>query len=383
MSSPRHRSADRISLQRSLHLTKKITMNLNAKSIVAVAVLLASGNAAMAQDGLNNILRSSTNSKPTFAVFDVRGGASSVDALENAISSAFKKHYDGIKAVQQMAPYPLPVGAPRMTFQQVGSAAGPISVPDCPGASAVITSSDRSMAKYGEVSVLQGCVFAYRDGYRVNVYALFVQKSGGTDTNVLGAMLGRVVTNAMGIGDSGKFIGETIDDIEARLVAIAPQVTLVESQPVRAGKAIGADPAPAQQTAPAGAPATSQGVAAQAIPAELVAVQARIAAMLKQQQQQQPQQQPAGATQSAAPPASGDSAAAQALQARKDLSAMGLSYFSQEQFVEAARRGDKLACELFLRAASVKADRPDKAGVTPLQAAKSADVKGLLLSSGL
>ena len=351
-------------------------MNLNAKSIIAAAVLLASGNAAIAQDGLNNILRSSTNSKPTFAVFDVRGGATSVDALENAISSAFKKHYDGIKAVQQMAPYPLPVGAPRMTFQQVGSAAGAISVPDCPGASAVISSSDRSMAKYGEVSVLQGCVFAYRDGYRVNVYALFVQKSGGTDTNVLGAMLGRVVTNAMGIGDSGKFIGDTIDDIEARLVAIAPQVTLVESQPVRAGKTIGADPAPAQQPAPAGAPATSQGVAAQAMPAELVAVQARIAAMLRPQQ-------PGSSTQSAAAPASGDSAAAQALQARKDLSAMGLSYFSQDQFVEAARRGDKLACELFLRAASVKADRPDKAGVTALQAARSADVKGLLLSSGL
>jgi hypothetical protein len=361
-----------MSLQRSLHFTKKITMNLNAKSIIAAAVLLASGNAAIAQDGLNNILRSSTNSKPTFAVFDVRGGATSVDALENAISSAFKKHYDGIKAVQQMAPYPLPVGAPRMTFQQVGSAAGAISVPDCPGASAVISSSDRSMAKYGEVSVLQGCVFAYRDGYRVNVYALFVQKSGGTDTNVLGAMLGRVVTNAMGIGDSGKFIGETIDDIEARLAAIAPQVTLVESQPVRAGKTIGADPAPAQQPAPV----SSQGVAAQAMPAELVAVQARIAAMLRPQQ-------PGSSTQSAATPASGDSAAAQALQARKDLSAMGLSYYSQDQFVEAARRGDRLACELFLRAASVKADRPDKAGVTALQAARSADVKGLLLSSGL
>ncbi|MDB5962744.1 MAG: hypothetical protein JWP59_4038 [Massilia sp.] len=350
-------------------------MNLNAKSILVAAVLLASGRAALAQDGLNNILRASTNSKPTFAVFDVRGGTTSVDALEVAVSSAFKKHYDGIKAVQQMAPYPLPVGAPRMTFQQVGSAVGPISVPDCPGASAVITSSDRTMAKYGEVSVLQGCVFAYRDGYRVNVYALFVQKSGGTDTNVLGAMLGRVVTNAIGIGDSGKFIGETIDDIEARLVAIAPQVTLVELQPMRNGKSIAADPAPAAQPGALGVPATSSGVAAQAMPAELVGVQARIAAMLRQQQ-------PATGAQPAAPLATGGSAAGQALQARKDLSAMGLSYYSQEQFVEAARRGDKLACELFVRAASVKADKPDKTGVTPLQAAKSADLKGFLLSSG-
>jgi hypothetical protein len=229
----------------------------------------------------------------------------------------------------------------------------------------VITSSDHTMQKYGETSVLQGCIFPYRDGYRVNVYALFVQKSGGADVNVLGAMLGRVVTKAIGLGDSGKFINETIDDIEGRLKAIAPQVALVELQPSRADKAIAADPAPTAQPVPLAAADAASSASMQGMPPELAAVQARLATAFRQQQVT----------------AAGDGDARLALQARKDLSAMGLSYYSQEQFVEAARRGDQMACELFVRAASVKANAPDKAGVTPLQAAKSAELKSFLLAS--
>ena len=36
------------------------------------------------------------------------------------------------------------------------------------------------------------------------------------------------------------------------------------------------------------------------------------------------------------------------LQARKDLTAMGLKYYDQEQFYDAAKRGDLLAAELFI-----------------------------------
>jgi hypothetical protein len=36
------------------------------------------------------------------------------------------------------------------------------------------------------------------------------------------------------------------------------------------------------------------------------------------------------------------------LQARKDLNAMGLRYYDEQQFLDAARRGDKLAVELFI-----------------------------------
>jgi len=39
-----------------------------------------------------------------------------------------------------------------------------------------------------------------------------------------------------------------------------------------------------------------------------------------------------------------------AMQARKDLHAMGLRYWDEQQFLEAVRRGDRLAVELFLAA---------------------------------
>ena len=41
-------------------------------------------------------------------------------------------------------------------------------------------------------------------------------------------------------------------------------------------------------------------------------------------------------------------AASGALQARKDLAAMGLRYYDEQQFLDAARRGDTLAVELFI-----------------------------------
>jgi len=335
-------------------------------SLLAATLLLAS-TGANAQDALNNILRSSTSTKTTFAVFDVRPGTTSAEAISNEVAAAFRKHYDGIKVMQQMAPYPLPSYAPRMGFQQVHTGMGTVSAPDCPQASAIITSSDTTMGKYGEGSILQGCVFPYRDGYRVNVYALFIQKTGGANPMVLGAMLGRAITGAIGIGDSSTFIGETVDDVETRLKALAPAVALVEMQPGRPDKSVASDPAPA---APAGMPAAAQAAPAMAgsLPPELMAAQARIAAMVQQQR----------AAVAAAAPA--PSKAEDAVQARKDLSAMGLTYYSQEQFVEAARRGDRLACELFLRAGSVKATAADKSGVTALQATRSPELASFLRS---
>jgi hypothetical protein len=58
------------------------------------------------------------------------------------------------------------------------------------------------------------------------------------------------------------------------------------------------------------------------------------------------------------------------LQARKELTGMGLVYHDQTQFVSAIRRGDTLAVKLFLAGQGVDVARPDTAGTTPLQAAE-------------
>lgn len=44
-----------------------------------------------------------------------------------------------------------------------------------------------------------------------------------------------------------------------------------------------------------------------------------------------------------------------ALQARKELHAMGLKYWDEQQFLEAVRRGDRLAVDLFLAARGLQA----------------------------
>jgi len=44
-----------------------------------------------------------------------------------------------------------------------------------------------------------------------------------------------------------------------------------------------------------------------------------------------------------------------ALQARKDLHAMGLRYWDEQQFLEAVRRGDRIAVDLFLAARGLQA----------------------------
>lgn len=46
------------------------------------------------------------------------------------------------------------------------------------------------------------------------------------------------------------------------------------------------------------------------------------------------------------------------VQARKDLQAMGLKYWDEQQFLEAARRGDRIAVDLFLAARGLEARNP-------------------------
>jgi ankyrin repeat protein len=59
-----------------------------------------------------------------------------------------------------------------------------------------------------------------------------------------------------------------------------------------------------------------------------------------------------------------------ALQARKDLTAMGLRYYDQKQFLDAVKRDDALAVELYLlgRGVNVSGKGPD--GRTALEIAR-------------
>lgn len=65
-----------------------------------------------------------------------------------------------------------------------------------------------------------------------------------------------------------------------------------------------------------------------------------------------------------------------ALEAREELTAMGLQYFDREQYNAAARRGDKLAVKLFIRGGSIVAN-PVDASRSSLASATSKDPAAL------
>src|SRR4051812_372617 len=74
-----------------------------------------------------------------------------------------------------------------------------------------------------------------------------------------------------------------------------------------------------------------------------------------------------------------------ALQARKDLTAMGLRYFDAEQFRDAVRRDDALAVELYLAGRGVNVESRGPDGRSPLEIARANGNEGLtqLLSRSL
>ena len=308
--------------------------NFRHAVIVSVAFLFSS--VACAQDAISAIARNTTTTKTVFAVFDVRPASASPIAVQEAIASAFRVHYDGIKLNQAIAPYPLPTIPLRMTFSQQTTSVGTISEPNCPGATSIVSATDTTMLKQGEVSILKACVFPYRDGLRVNLFATFGQKSGGGDPNILGAMLGRLITNAVGLGDSSKFIDTTIDDIEQRLSSISPSVALVELQPAREGKVVVADPAnnnvadahaiPSAITPGQAQPSSPVPISPSAArlpvgaPEELAKAQLAVQQMFQQQRQLLAD---ARLSQEAT------NSPSNALSARKELNAMGLTYYNQ------------------------------------------------------
>lgn len=80
-------------------------------------------------------------------------------------------------------------------------------------------------------------------------------------------------------------------------------------------------------------------------------------------------------------PAAAPSGVQAKVEARKNLTAMGMTYHSQAQFLDAIRRKDDVAVHLFMDGGGIDAQAADAAGQTPLQLAQAqghADIVALL-----
>lgn len=341
--------------------------------------------AAGLEDAINAVTKPTVNQRAYFAVIDVQT-ARSADVVADAVLGAVKRYSSGAEVNLKIPPAVSPAAPDRMRFATRGGRQSP----QCDGDVANIAALDVSMAKYGEGTFSVACVFPYRGGYQVNYFASFSQRTGGMDATILGAMLGRLVTNAFGIGDSSVFVGKTIEAMKEKLAEVGAKGALVELYPAIQGlevESTGIRPSPPTSTpelppSPDAArpsvlatprqatelqvPRSLDSAPASGVPlgpapdgmAEVARVMTKVQRKLDESR----------ASMAAHVAASG--ATPSALQARKELTAMGLSYFDAGQFVAAIRRGDLLAVRLYLAGQGVDVRRPGPDGLTPLQVAE-------------
>ena len=347
----------------------------------------------LAQNPIAELGGSTYREKTVFAVYDLQGTDLKADAIQGIVLDALRTYARDTQVRQGIPPSPYPDYPGQMT---IGHRLNGGPKPDCAGELFSVEGIDASMIKYGEKTYHRLCLFPYSSGYRLNYFALYGQQSGAgnPNPNVLAAMLGRAIGSLVGLGDSSAAINKLLGRLESRLQSAGMGIKLVQLHPKDLeGRVVVEDdlPKPVAQasTTPAPQPAIIppspvQSVAmspgqpsdSRALPPELAQLQAVLMQQREAVRQQMVAQQPGSPGQSVKRLTVGE--------ARKELTAMGLQYFNQEQFVAAIRRGDALAVDLFITGAGVDLNAGGPGG-TPLSIAESygqQDVVVLLKTNG-
>lgn len=351
----------------------------------------------IAQNFITEISGSTYREKTVYAVYDLRGSNLNVEAIETAVLDAIKLYARNARVQQGIPPSSYPAYPTQMTMGQRQSG-GP--KPDCAGEIFSIEGVDSSMAKYGETTYHRACLFPYADGYRLNYFAIFGMQSGvgNPNPNVLAAMLGRTMAGAVGLGNgnSSNFINKILDRMEGNLKGNGYEAKLVQLHPkAMEGRVVMQDDLSPPLVAAISAPTIQQqfisgnSMTQVGATAEIGGAKQNLTPELAQLREAMMQQSETARRQMGAAGQHGMSGqnGARGLtpaDARKELTAMGLQYYSQEQFVAAIQRGDTLAVELFVAGTGVDINAGEP-GKTPLALADSSgrqEIVALLKSRG-
>jgi hypothetical protein len=350
--------------------------------LLIVATVSLAGAHVQAQNAIADLGGSTTREKNTYAVYDLRGAGIDAGAIQKVVLDAIRLYARDAQVREGIVPQPYPDYPNQMTIGRRLSG-GP--KPDCAGEVFSVEGIDLSMARYGEKTYHRVCLFPYSGGYRINYYAIYSQQSGAgnANPNVLSAMLGRAMGSVVGLGDSSTSINKILGRMESGLQSAGVGFRLIQLQPAgmpdrivveddlqRPSVQVAATPPPATTpmvaeamiapAAPAGAVAPGQQMDSRNVPPALAQLQAALAQQREATRQQMAAQLPSPGLPRALNPA----------EARKELTSMGLQYYSQDQFLAAIRRGDTLAVDLFVSGAGIdlNAGAP---GATPLAIAES------------
>lgn len=344
---------------------------------------------APAQESLSDLRGSTYREKMVFAVYDFPSPDAPIAEIERIALSAIRLYARDAQVRHGISPSPpYPAYPAKMTLQDQGSGRPKAT---CVGELFSLSGLDTTHARSGEITGHRACLFPYARGYRLNYFALHGQQSGlgNSNPNVMAAMAGRALASLFGIGDASKYIEKILDRMESgfkdagipfRLVQLHPanmpgRTVVVDDlpppqpvQPVAAtAEPIQAVVAPQQsQTQPAQAQPIATSVqpvypGQQNLPPELEKLRQTLIEQRELARQQMAQR--------GGQPGFGSEQHNQ-LAARKELHAMGFQYFNRDQFLDAIRRGDRLAVELFVTAGGVSLNDAGTNQLTPVKVAE-------------
>ena len=326
---------------------------LNSMALMKRTLLLLLGSVALLSHAQAKDIRDQLNiqtGKAVLVISDVAPQQAS-EQIKDAISQfaiPTNLNYHPI-------PSPLPARPGSPVEQQVVIQGSPATDYSCAGAYAEITKTPPPVqnAFYFNREALHACLYAFQGGVKVEMIFHVIRK---TDSLTGGLFNG--ITKAIRGSDGERIAGqlkENIDEIKKKLPTTLVARIEVPGLPV--------DEPDKAAVAKWIAPATEAELTAQTPPSA-----APVAAA---------PQPPAPAAQ----PQMDGGVDLSVLGARKELAAMGLKFYDQDQFVDAARRNDFLTVRLFLAAAAIHPGAPDSKGDTALNFAKDNTEMKLFLTS--
>ncbi|MEW6563744.1 MAG: hypothetical protein AB1400_11070 [Pseudomonadota bacterium] len=272
--------------------------------------------------------------------------SNSMDALEAAMKT---RSYNPAKQVG-LLPTDLPekLGEPQNKAINFGPAA--VNMLSC-GTDAYVQYSTNSTTNAGIIGNTNdrffGCMYVSKKGIRL---AVVFEQSSSTNGSLMGMMMGGIKKVAR--GNDNEYAKKSFDEIIAKVREKAPNI-LIELREV-----------PGDVTRP-----------------DDEKVKTALAAYDKKTAESKSGTTPTSEHLVSAPAVTTSPQTNPALEARKQLTSLGLTYYSLDQFHDAVRRKDAIVVDLFLQAKSVSPKTTNKKGESALDIARKtgdSEILGIL-----
>lgn len=301
--------------------------SLVPRSLTSLAVLaISASTSTTAHAFLQSLTRTTTESKTVTATYDLPG-TTDPKVVQDIVHKALTYRGDNAHIRVGVQTGDAPQYPKRITFKPFN--VGPINVqiPVCEDATFTVSSSDGSMAQWGDSANYMACAFRYQGGMRVAFYANSQSTNGGVSGLLSGKTIGKLITSAVGLNsDPMAFVETSLTKMEDLLKEAQVAYSLVEMAPLMGKREVVADPLVEKQRT--------------------------------------------------AEKRSGDRT--KRLAARSELMKLGIDASDRERFFRAVQAGDEDLVALFLEAGAVDPQQPDANGRRAADLAQKPAIKDLL-----